>query len=153
MKKKELSKTAFIVLSHTWGLPLTLVGGVVALGLRLTGNKPKKFGWCRYFEVGKGWGGCEFGPVFVKAKDEGKHICEHEFGHAIQNCYFGPLMPFAVNLPSTFRYWYRRISLKNGKRLKTRYDDIWFEGQASRLGKKYADLISGGEENDNIFNA
>ena len=146
MKDKNLSKTAFIVLSLTWGLPLTIVGAIVALCMRLSGKKPKKFGWCRYFEVGNGWGGCEFGPVFLKAKDGGTRLCEHEFGHAIQNCYFGPFMPFAVNLPSSLRYWYRRISESCGRIPKTAYDDVWFEGQASKLGKKYAGLISGEQE-------
>jgi len=44
-------------------------------------------------------------------------------------------MLLLVNLPSTIRYWYRRNADRRGKQLKREYDDIWFEGQATRLGR------------------
>lgn len=103
----------------------------------ITGHRPRKWGYCWYFEIGKkNWGGCEWGPVFLKDKHEGDHIKNHEFGHGIQNCFFGPFMIFLVSAPSSIRYWYRRIRTRRGLPLKTEYDDIWFEGQATRLGRE-----------------
>ena len=106
----------------------------MALGMLITGHKPKKWGWSWYFESGKDWGGADWGLFFVTNKNSPDELKNHEFGHAIQNCIFGPFMLFLVNLPSTVRYWTRRLSLKRGKKLKTQYDDIWFERQATRLG-------------------
>lgn len=141
MKKKaekefvKISKPGFYLLSFTWGSVLTALGLLVSVLMLLTGHKPKRWGYSWYFEVGKkDWGGCEWGPVFIKDKSEGDHLKNHEFGHGIQNCFFGPFMIFLVSMPSSIRYWSRRIRLKLKKPLKTAYDDIWFEGQATRLG-------------------
>ena len=45
-------------------------------------------------------------------------------------------MIFLVSAPSSIRYWQRRIKTRLRKPLKTAYDDIWFEGQATRLGRE-----------------
>ena len=134
----KLSKTMFYVLSCSWGAIMTLIGLIVAAIMLITGHKAHRFGWCWYFEIGENWGGCEYGPVFLKCRRGGSALCEHEFGHAIQNCIFGPLMYFIVSIPSAIRYWCRRIGRKIGSVPKTRYDDIWFEHHASELGRKYA---------------
>ena len=132
-----MKKSIFYVLSFTWGIVLTLIGLIVAGVLLGMGKKPKQWGWCYYFEIGDGWGGLELGIIFLTSKKPSTHTKCHEFGHAIQNCYFGPLMPFLVCIPSAIRYWYRRIRRSKGLKNKTAYDDIWFEGQATRLGYKY----------------
>lgn len=129
-----MSKFKFYLLSFTWGLPLTLVGLLVAAVLLCAGKKPKRWGYCWYFEVGEDWGGLELGVIFITNKNPGNHIRNHEHGHGIQNCYFGPLMPFIVSIPSAIRYWYRTIREMKGLKNETRYDDIWFEGQATKLG-------------------
>ena len=136
-QKIKLTKTWFYILSLTWGLPLTLIGALIALGLRLTGHRPKRFGWVRYFETGKDWGGLELGLFFVRCENADRRLSEHEFGHAIQNCVFGPLTPILITLPSIARYWYRRGAESLGKIPRSGYDDVWFEGQASRLGRRY----------------
>lgn len=126
----------FYVLSFTWGLPTTLAGCAAALVLRLRGLKPQKWGYCRYFSYGKGnWGGMSLGIFFMMDQSASVHIKNHEHGHAIQNCFFGPLMPFLVSAPSFVRYWYREYR-KRVRHVppKTAYDAIWFEGQATRLG-------------------
>ena len=138
--KKQLSKKQFYLLSFTWGLPTTLAGCLTAAVLRVTGHKSKPFGWCRHFEVGHRWGGCSMGPFFFKQREESRHICIHEAGHAIQNCYFGPLMPFLISIPSSIRYRVHRIKGKRGLPLPP-YDSIWFEGQATRLGRQYFGAI------------
>ena len=133
----------FYILSCTWGSILTLCGLIVFLAMVLTGHKPHRWGYCWYFEVGrKSWGGCEWGPVFLKDRFSGDHIKNHEFGHGLQNCVLGPFMIFLVSAPSSIRYWARRIQLRLGKPLKTAYDDIWFEGQATRLGTAKISIIN-----------
>ena len=142
MKKAEknfvkISRPWFYVLSFTWGSILTACGLLVSLVMIITGHRPRRWGYCWYFEIGKkNWGGCEWGPVFIKDRHEGDHIKNHEFGHGIQNCFFGPFMLFLVSAPSSIRYWFRRIRMAGGKQPKRGYDDIWFEGQATRLGNE-----------------
>jgi hypothetical protein len=65
---------------------------------------------------------------------------QHEVGHSVQNCFFGPLMPFIVSIPSVIRYWYRRIRREIGKPPKTTYDSVWYEGTATTLGNKVINL-------------
>lgn len=105
----RLSKTKFYILSLSWGLPMTLIGAVVALVLLIAGYKPKKYGYFVYFEVGQNWGGSEFGLFFIGSECMGDYIKSHEAGHGIQNCYYGPLMPFLVCIPSAVRYWMRNM--------------------------------------------
>ena len=129
----------FYFLSFTWGLPFTIFGLIVALVLRLLGYRSKKFALVRFFEIGKVDGGIELGLFFVTNQNPTFRLRCHEFGHAIQNCMFGPLMPFIVCIPSAIRYWYRKLRYyKRGKEPKTNHDDIWFERQATLLGMKFA---------------
>lgn len=145
-----MSKKRFYTLSFTWGLPMTLIGCVVALALLMTGHKPKKYGYCICFEVGTGWGGVSFGPVMVSNKRPSTHLKNHEHGHALQNCYWGFLMPFAIGLPSTIRYWYREHLVKTKQATRSslpKYDNIWFEGDATKRGTEF--MKSLGENNGN----
>lgn len=135
-----MNKTKFYILNFTWGLPLTLVGLIVAAVLLCAGKKPKKWGACYYFEVGESWGGLELGIVFLTDKNPSVHTRNHEHGHAVQNCYLGIFMPFVVSIPSAVRYWYRRIKTNLGYENNTSYYSIWFERTASELGNKYAPL-------------
>lgn len=134
------SKFLFYLLSWTWGLPLSICGGIVALVLLATKHKPKKFGYCYYFEVGKtNWGGLELGMFFLCSKNASEHTKNHEHGHAINNTWFGPFMPLLVSIPSAIRYHYRNIRRQIGKPCITNYDDIWFEKLASDTGAKFMD--------------
>ena len=134
----NITDKEFYVRSFTWGLLLNITGGFLALCAILTGHKPERFGNCINFSIGKGWGGCSVGIFTFTCRDATKELKAHEHGHSIQNCYYGPLMPFIVNLPSSLRYWYRRIvqRVMPDKRMGP-YDSVWFEGEASRLGKEY----------------
>ena len=132
-----MKKSIFYLLSFTWGAILTVIGLIVAgVLLVFKKKKPKRWGYCWYFEVGEGWGGLELGPIFLTSKNPSIHTRNHERGHAIQNCWFGPLFILLVWIPSATRYWYRRIRSKMGLPNKTDYDDIWFEEQATRLGNE-----------------
>lgn len=133
MKNKYL----YYILSWTWGLPMTLLGVMVALVLIICGYKPKKCGYCYYFEICENWGGIEFGMFFLTEKNPPEYITAHEVGHSLQNCLWGVLMPIVISIPSAIRYWYRRIRVKIGKPCTAGYYDIWFERQASEWGTKF----------------
>lgn len=132
MKRKFI----FYLLSFTWGLPMTLLGCLATLVLMLVGKKPKKYGWCWYFEIGSCWGGINLGPVFLVCKGASEWTKVHEVGHAVQNIRYGLLMPFLVGIPSATRYWYREIRRRIGRPCTTGYYDIWFEAEANMLGKE-----------------
>ena len=129
-------KPLYYFLSITWGLPLTLIGALISLTLIIAGYKPRRWGGCIYFNVGERWGGCELGLFFLTDKSDDEQIKNHEFGHSIQNCYLGVIMPFVVSIPSAVRYWYREIRERTGLKNNTSYDSIWFERWATRLGNK-----------------
>lgn len=103
--KKILSYTVFWLIQCTWGIIMTLIGAVVALGLILTGHKPKRMGPAIYFEVGENWGGLSLGGFFLCSRNASEKTKEHEFGHTIQNLILGPFMPFLIVIPSAARYW------------------------------------------------
>lgn len=119
---------------------MTLIGCVVAVVLWALGYSSQRWGGSLIFSVGQGWGGVSFGPITVVNEDATDYLKTHEFGHAVQNCYWGFLFPLVVALPSAARYWYRevvkRTSLQEIIELPGYYD-IWFEKQASNLGQKY----------------
>lgn len=132
-----MSKLKFDILSLTWGLPLTLIGAVVATILMVCGYRPKVWGYCCYFEVGDNWGGLNLGMVFLISKNTNDFTKTHEFGHAIQNCYYGPFMLFIVSIPSAIRYWYRSYLINVLKISESKLPDyysIWFERQANEFG-------------------
>ena len=131
------SKNKFYLLSFTWGILMTSVGLIVATSLLAVGIKPKKWGWCYHFEVGKNWGGLSLGFIILTgSKSATVHTKCHEHGHSLQNCYFGPAMIF-ISLWSAGRYWLHVIRRVIGA-TNPPYDSIWFEWQASLLG---TDLI------------
>ena len=136
----KYNKFLFYFLSFTWGLPMTLIGCLVAVVLLVLGYKPKKWGWCWYFEVGENWGGVELGIFFLTNKNPSVNIKNHEHGHGLQNCVFGFLMPFIVCIPSAVRYWYREYLVLSGRKKSYElpdYDSVWFERDASTLGTEF----------------
>ncbi len=140
----HMSKPLFYILSFTWGLPMNLIGIAVAVYLLLTGHHAKRWNYCFYFEVGEGWGGTELGVFFLVNKNPSAHIKDHEHGHGIQNCYFGPLMLPIISIPSFLRYWYRELRYhRRGKNPPVAYDSIWFEGSATRLGRELSNWLHG----------
>ena len=132
-----MRKKLFYLLSLTWGLPMTLVGGVIYVVLRITGHKPKRVGYTTYFELGNDWGGMSVGPVIVTCKNPGMSLLSHEHGHSINNCQLGPFMVVG-SIASVTRYWYRELRYyKMGLTPPTEYDDFWFEALATRTGKEF----------------
>lgn len=151
---KTFKTILYWLISFTWGIIMTLFGCICALGLLITGHKAKKFHYSIYFEVGENWGGFEAGPFFFCNKNASLHIKQHEHGHGLQNLILGPIMPFLVSIPSCIRYWHRELQERRWKRQyaekkisysqyldkyenRPGYDDIWFEGWATKWGNKY----------------
>lgn len=131
------NKSLFYLLSFTWGLPMTIVGCIVAAVLLASGKKPKKWGYCHYFEVGEGWGGVSLGMVFLTSKNPSVHTRNHELGHSHQNCIYGPFM-IIISLMSAGRYWYRQLKYyRYGLTPATEYDSAWYEGDASKTGTEF----------------
>lgn len=129
------NKFVYYLLQFTWGLPMNIAGLIVAGIMMLCGKRPVRYGygWC--FEREGDWG-LELGIFFI-APPTSTHTKNHELGHGIQNIYFGPLTVFIVSLPSVFRFQWRKLMTKLGKPPKTRYDDAWFEGQATKTGTRF----------------
>ena len=131
------NKALFHILSLTWGLPMTLIGAAVALIMLAKGHKPKRWRGCVYFTTGGSWGGISLGLFILTSKDN-EGTKSHELGHSIQNVRYGPLMPFIVGIPSAARYLYREIRYhRKGLTPPTAYDAVWFEREATELGKRY----------------
>lgn len=136
-----MNKKLFMILSHTWGLLMVIIGYGAMLVLKALGYKAERYGWCYHFSVGKNWGGISLGCVIITDDKTTKHTLNHEHGHAIQNALYGILFPFIVAIPSVIRYHYRNAQEKKGVKLKTEYDDAWFEGQATKWGDKYENIF------------
>ena len=157
--KKILFIIMFWFLSLTWGIIMTSIGAIITLGLNLVKFSAKLAGYkleiqthrngCSFItEVGGNWGGVELGAFALcgnyskSSPNWFEHTRRHEFGHAIQHLYLGPLFIFVVAIPSASRYWYQRIMQKKGKRFPADwYDSIWFEGGATKTGTKFVDWL------------
>ena len=189
----KINKSLYYILNCTWGCIMTFIGAVVALALLCVGKKPQRHAGSIYFNVGKSWGGVELGCFSLTDSNNSTHAKNHEFGHSLQNCLWGPLFPFVVCIPSAIRYWLREFKTQTGKYIYATilsssiiilggglavignfvatwlliigmliflygviiaswllnaevpqyesdkyvdYDDIWFEGQATKWGEK-----------------
>ena len=126
-----------IILNHTWGIIMTLIGYGARIVLHRKGVKGERYGFATVYRVGKGWGGVNLGTTAIVSKDAPTSTIAHELGHGIQNARYGIFTPFIVHIPSAIRYHHYRHLLKKGITPKTAYDDIWFEAQATKLGVEY----------------
>lgn len=129
------------ILTFTWGIISVILGSIVALFAIVTGHKPKRFGPCVMFVMGKHWGGLSLSPFIFVSKnaeiDPTKATMCHEFGHTLQNCILGPLVIFFVYIPSAVRYWIYWIRASRGLYLWDYYG-VWFERTASECGTRTA---------------
>jgi hypothetical protein len=85
--------------------------------------KTHKNGCSLITEVGGNWGGLELGAAALCgnystwAPKSFKSTREHEFGHAIQHLYLGPLFIFVVAIPSATRYWLTEFKGRKNKNI------------------------------------
>ena len=131
-----MRKFLYWFIQLTWGLPLNIIGGIIAFVLLCKGDNPQKFGYAIYFEIGENWGGVNFGGFFFVQKKASTQLKRHEYGHSFQNMMLGLFMPLLVNIPSAIRYHYRNYKKAKGHSLQP-YDRFWCEGWATKLGNKY----------------
>ena len=132
------SKT-YKTLSWTWGIIMTFIGACVACVCEALGYIPQKHAGATYYVIGtQPWGGISFGPYFFCCPQAGDHTKNHEFGHSLQNCIWGPLFPFVIGIPSLIRCQKFNNNTKKGIPNKEEYDAIWFEGQATEWGTEMA---------------
>lgn len=152
MDNTKFWKTAgYWLLSLTWGSIMTAIGLLGFIGCMIINIFTRNM-TVRYYKgaivtyVGHYWGGVSLGSfifVYTEAKKswyEDRRMCEHEWGHSIQNIVLGPLNPFLVCIPSFTRFWYREFLRKHYPKKYSKlpsYDSIWFEGQATKIGEKY----------------
>jgi hypothetical protein len=115
---------------------MNLIGAITALILICLGHRPKRYGWSYCFELKVNFG-LELGIFFIAPVGGYESVKQHEHGHGIQNVYFGPFTIGMISIPSATRYWVREFLYWKGTPPKTKYDDIWFEGQASLSGKEF----------------
>ena len=134
----------FYLLSFTWALPWTLVGLFVLLFIAVFMRDKVEIRTIAgrvavHFKDGK-FGGASLGLVYLVGRYNSLHTNRHELGHTLQHIYWGPLFIFIIAIPSSLRcaMWkpYRDWHFKKYKEYPI-YDQIWFEGQATRLGYKY----------------
>lgn len=139
-KSTILKRICFYILSFTWGAIMSVIGVLViaAIALFSKGKRIKTYHGRIYGVVGQHWGGLELGCFFITDESECDITLAHECGHGLQNAVLGPLFIFLVFIPSAIRYWYRELKYnRHGITPPTKYDDIWFEGQATGLGLLY----------------
>ena len=127
------ARVLFLLLSLTWGLPMTLAGAFAAFFLLITGHKPGIFGRCVLFKLSRAKFGLSLG-LFIFAPEGDMPTASHEHGHSVQNVYFGPFTPLCVGIPSAVRFWYRKFRSAVKKPCRTAYDHIWFERSATESG-------------------
>lgn len=132
---KDFFKDLCPFLTFTWGLPMTFLGYFIVMPILIlsgvaTGIDTHKA--IIYLTVGQNWGGVSFGPIAVVNENPSEFILNHEYGHGIQNCIFGPFM-ILISIISFIRYWYHILLRKLNKKVPDYYS-IWFEKQANELG-------------------
>ncbi len=139
---KVLRRILFYIISFTWGALASIIGLLILIPFLVTGHVKATHG--RLYGVfpkafGEGWG-FEMGCFFFVSYDcvNEKQLLQHEMGHGLQNLIWGPFMLFVITIPSIIRFWYRELKYyRHCKFPPTKYDDIWFEGQATKWGRKY----------------
>lgn len=137
--KLILKRILFYIVSFTWGFIMSFIG-LIIIGIFACMGKVHHYHGRLYAVVGHNWGGLELGCFFLCCEEskDNDHLRGHEMGHGLQNCLWGPLGIFVIFIPSAVRYWYRELKFyKKGLIPPTEYDDIWFEGQATKWGAKY----------------
>lgn len=141
LRRVNMKRKMYYVMSFTWGLPLTLCGLIVALFLLVTGHRPRRYHGCLHFELGRTrWGGLNLGPVLLTQREPPEYLVTHELGHAVQNTKYGPgMIPLVIR--SVCRYHVHNWKAWRGLPVPSYYSD-WFEAQASEYGQAYTQTRS-----------
>ena len=139
---KVMKRWQFYLLSFIWGFDLSFLGAILTGILMLCGKTVVKNQYGYACLIGKHWGGFTLGPFTFVCEDADEDLLAHEFGHSLQNCYFGNFQVI-ITLMSAVRWWWRHIKKTN----LPAYDSIWFEGTATYLGNYYSKVLNGYQTN------
>lgn len=126
----------------TWGILDTVIGVFIFLYFALRYRSQLMIGYVGHTIVVQipeseklGWGFSAGLFIFSNSSNiwAKGYLLHHEWGHTCpQLLICGPLHPFIVIIPSVIRFWYRNTHV-----CRTNYDDIWFEGTATRWGERW----------------
>ena len=134
------NKYLYYFLQFTWGIEANLLGLIACV-------------FCKYilnWEITKYYknfiicpkdkqlsSGLSLGIFLFMDKDADETLKQHEYGHSIQNLIFGPLWLELIAIWSFIRYFYYQCIIYHFE-LKGNYNyySIWFERDASALGKR-----------------
>lgn len=125
----------YYLLQFTWGILGTILGYIILLIL-LPFGKVYTFNHALVLKLNKNtsWG-FSVGTVAVVGNNADLALIYHEYGHTLQNAILGPLAFILVMFPSFIRYQYREFHYyKKGLKPVKKYDDIWFEFNATHAG-------------------
>ena len=131
----------YYIIQFTWGLPLNIVGALVWLVLKIFCRKmhEEKYRNAICIVVAWNFGGLNLGMFLIRG-ESCESCCAHEYGHSIQNLWWGPLMPIVITIPSAIRFWWIKAYIKwfypKTRKALSPYTAIWFERQADVLGLK-----------------
>ena len=128
-------KCLYYLLHCTWGIIMTIIAGLTAGVLYVVNLFTKNMTFKPYHGVleirlGKNWGGCDLGLVYLRDTTSNESVSKHELGHSYQ-VWLGIFFPFVVAIPSAIRWWIRR--LQPNKPHKP-YDSFWAEDAATKCG-------------------
>lgn len=134
-----MKKLMYYIIQWTWGLPMNILGLLAFCVLTSIGCPCHRYRKAICIVFPKKFGAISLGMFMIRSAGH-PESCSHEYGHSIQNMKWGWLFPFVIGLPSLIRsqarnFYYSWIYGKTRKSLKP-YDSIWFEGEATDLGKK-----------------
>jgi hypothetical protein len=101
-------KIFYYIIQWTWGIVMNIIGLCVFLFAKIKKYETYKYRNAICIVAPKNFGGVELGMFFMRGKDN-QSVCPHEYGHGIQNLWWGPLFPFVIAIPSAFRYWVRNF--------------------------------------------
>lgn len=115
---------------------MTFIAGTVAgvlsfINLFTKNMEIKPYHGVLEIRIGKSWGGCDLGLVYLRDKTSTESVSQHELGHSFQ-VWLGIFFPFVVAIPSMIRWWIRRLQ---PNKVHKPYDSFWAEDSATQCGK------------------
>ena len=123
----------YYLIQWTWGILPNILGAIGFLIAAAAKWPIQRYRKAIQILVPWNFGGLSLG-MFIFRGVANESVLPHEYGHTIQNLRFGPSFLFAIGIPSAIRYWKREF-IKDKKSLPPYYA-VWFEGQATQLGKE-----------------
>lgn len=136
------NKKLYYLIQFTWGLNTNILGFIGFIICKFI------FNWeiTKYYnniiispKNKKINAGLSLGIFLFIDKDADEFLKQHEYGHSIQNLIFGEFFLLLIGIPSLIRCWYYNLiinKLKLYTKEKYNYYSIWFERDASTLGKR-----------------